>query len=172
MGGTAPREELGAWLSLYLWEYQWGQTLPKSPIPLGVPIRTRVKGSGPTLRACALVQATSTPDPAPDIGKKSRPLPGQRTWAEGQPLPVMLRLPLPRQPLGLGDLGGGHLCNETVTKLGGPGCLVVACTEIISFPYTPSGHDPTGPKISLNHPRIAHVRKTVPFRTAGFQTVC
>ncbi len=39
-----------------------------------------------------------------------------------------------------------------------------ACTEIISFPYTPSGPNPTGPKIGLNHPQIAHVRKTVPFR--------
>ncbi len=41
-----------------------------------------------------------------------------------------------------------------------------ACTEIISFPYTPSARDPTGPKIGLNHPQIAHVRKTVPFRTS------
>ena len=41
----------------------------------------------------------------------------------------------------------------------------VACTEIISFPYTPSDLDPPGPKISLNHPRIAHVRKTVLFVT-------
>ncbi len=28
----------------------------------------------------------------------------------------------------------------------------VACTEIISFPYTPSGCDPSGPRIGLNHP--------------------
>ncbi len=40
----------------------------------------------------------------------------------------------------------------------------VACTEIISFPYTPSARHPTAPRISLNHPLIAHVRKTVPFR--------
>ena len=48
----------------------------------------------------------------------------------------------------------------------------VACTEIISFPYTPSDLDPAGPRISLNHPQIAHVRKTVPFGTARFHTVC
>ncbi len=40
-----------------------------------------------------------------------------------------------------------------------------ACTEIISFPYTPSEFGPPGPKIGLNHPRIAPIRKTVPFRT-------
>ncbi len=46
----------------------------------------------------------------------------------------------------------------------------VACTEIISFPYTPSGPGPPGPKIGLNHPQIAHVRKTVPFRTPASPT--
>ena len=40
----------------------------------------------------------------------------------------------------------------------------VACTEIISFPYTRSARGPSGTKIGLNHPRTAHVRKTVPFR--------
>ncbi len=40
----------------------------------------------------------------------------------------------------------------------------VACTEIISFPYTPSDHDPPSSKFGLNHPQIAHVRKSVPFR--------
>ncbi len=40
----------------------------------------------------------------------------------------------------------------------------MACTEIISFPYSRSGRDPAHPKIGLNHPQIAHVRKTVPFR--------
>ncbi len=42
-----------------------------------------------------------------------------------------------------------------------------ACTEIISFPYTPSARHPTGPEICLTHPRIAHVQKWVPFRTSG-----
>ncbi len=42
-----------------------------------------------------------------------------------------------------------------------------ACTEIISFPYSRSGRDPTHPKIGLNHPQIAHVRKRVLFRTWG-----
>ncbi len=42
-----------------------------------------------------------------------------------------------------------------------------ACTEIISFPYTPSDLDPPSPKFGLNHPRIASVRKTVPFRTSA-----
>ena len=41
----------------------------------------------------------------------------------------------------------------------------MACTEIISFPYTRSGRGPSGPKIGLNHPQIAGIRKTVPFRT-------
>ncbi len=36
-----------------------------------------------------------------------------------------------------------------------------ACTEIISFPDTPSGHYLSHPKIGLNHPRIAPIRKTV-----------
>ncbi len=40
------------------------------------------------------------------------------------------------------------------------------CTGIISFPYTPSGCDPSGPRISLNHPQTAPIRKTVPFRTS------
>jgi len=42
-----------------------------------------------------------------------------------------------------------------------------ACTEIISFPYTRPGRDPSGPRISLNHPQIAPIRKTVPFRTSA-----
>ena len=41
-----------------------------------------------------------------------------------------------------------------------------ACTEIISFPYTRSDLDPSGPRISLNHPQTAGIRKTVPFRIA------
>ena len=41
----------------------------------------------------------------------------------------------------------------------------VACTEIISFPYTSSDLDPPSSKFGLNHPQTAHVRKTVPFRT-------
>ncbi len=41
-----------------------------------------------------------------------------------------------------------------------------ACTEIISFPYTPSDLDPSGPKFGLNHPQIEPIRKTVPFRTS------
>ena len=44
----------------------------------------------------------------------------------------------------------------------------VACTEIISFPYTPSGLDPPSSKFGLNHPRIAGIRKRVRFRTACF----
>ena len=42
----------------------------------------------------------------------------------------------------------------------------VACTEIICFPYTASDLDPTHPKIGLNHPQTAGVRKRVPFRTS------
>ena len=34
-----------------------------------------MKGSGPTLRACALDQGTSTPDAAPDTGKEERGTP-------------------------------------------------------------------------------------------------
>ncbi len=41
----------------------------------------------------------------------------------------------------------------------------VTCTEIISFPYTPSDLDPSGPKFGLNHPQTAGIRKRVPFRT-------
>jgi hypothetical protein len=44
----------------------------------------------------------------------------------------------------------------------------VACTKIISFPYTPSDLDPTHPKIGLNQPEIAPIRKTVRFRTDPF----
>jgi len=49
----------------------------------------------------------------------------------------------------------------------------VACTEILSFPYTPSDLDPSGPRISLNYPQIAGIRKTVLFRTpaAGPATI-
>ncbi len=36
-----------------------------------------------------------------------------------------------------------------------------ACTEIISFPYTPSDRDTPSSKFGLNHPQIAHVRKSV-----------
>ena len=43
----------------------------------------------------------------------------------------------------------------------------VACTDIISFPYTPSGPGLSGPKIDLNHRQIAHVRKRVHFRTSA-----
>ncbi len=74
MGGTGPREEPGAWFSLFLWGYQWGQTLPKSPIPLGVPDKDERDGIG-ALRTCALVQATSTPDPAPVTGKEETDTP-------------------------------------------------------------------------------------------------
>ncbi len=41
-----------------------------------------------------------------------------------------------------------------------------ACTEIISFPYTPSDFDPPSSKIGLNLPQIAGIRKRVPFRIA------
>jgi len=37
----------------------------------------------------------------------------------------------------------------------------VACTEITSFLYTPSDHDPPSSKFGLNHPRIEHVPKRV-----------
>ena len=40
-----------------------------------------------------------------------------------------------------------------------------ACTEIISFPYTPSDRDPPSSKFGLNQPQTAGIRKTVPFRT-------
>ncbi len=40
-----------------------------------------------------------------------------------------------------------------------------ACTEIISFPYSPSDLDPPSSKFGLIHPQIAPIRKTVPFRT-------
>ncbi len=40
-----------------------------------------------------------------------------------------------------------------------------ACTEIISFPYTPSDLDPPSSKFGLNHPQIVGIRITVLFRT-------
>ncbi len=56
---------------------------------------------------------------------------------------------------------------EAVPVYGNPFFSVQAgaCTEIISFPYTPSDRHPTGPKIGLNQPQIAPIRKWVPFRT-------
>ena len=55
--------------------------------------------------------------------------------------------------------------------LGGYGnhCFAVqadAYTENISFPYSPSDLDPSGPRISLNHPQTAGIRKRVPFGTS------
>ncbi len=75
MGGTAPREELGAWLSLYLWEYQWGQTLAKSPIPLEVPDKDENEEIEACHRACALPEMAITPPPSPDTGKEEKGTP-------------------------------------------------------------------------------------------------
>ncbi len=41
----------------------------------------------------------------------------------------------------------------------------VACTEITSFPYTPSDLDPPSSKFGLNHPQTAGIRKRVAFGT-------
>ncbi len=51
-----------------------------------------------------------------------------------------------------------------VTSMLDQGADDMAYTEIISFPYTPSDLDPSSSKFGLNHPRIAPIRKTVPFR--------
>ena len=50
--------------STFGWGYQWGQTLAKPLIPLGVPDKDANEEIEACHRACALVQATSTPDPA------------------------------------------------------------------------------------------------------------
>ncbi len=43
-------------------------------------------------------------------------------------------------------------------------------TEIISFQYTPSDLDPSGPRINLNQGQTAGIRKWVPFRTRADKT--
>ncbi len=42
--------------------------------------------------------------------------------------------------------------------------LISRGTAIPSFPNSRTDRDPTGPRISLNHPQIAHIRKTVLFQ--------